>query len=229
MALFTDLNIVFPSEKKKLQNVIETAAHRNTVIPNWPQKVIVTFLKWHEFFFIHLVGYSSVAINHVADFQEKKREIGKPTSPETLFSTLPIVQGTSKPIRVLNRLTLVVSDHSHCNELRATSPRTRLYDVVAVFPKTEKLFHAACTSLDVDLICINVTEKQPFPVRRPAVNAAIERGIYFELVYTPAIKDSTMRRYTISNVVNLMQTCKGKNIIISSAAENVSYKVNSSL
>ncbi|XP_064418807.1 ribonuclease P protein subunit p30 isoform X1 [Latimeria chalumnae] len=193
MALFTDLNIVFPSEKKKLQNVIETAAH---------------------------LGYSSVAINHVADFQEKKREIGKPTSPETLFSTLPIVQGTSKPIRVLNRLTLVVSDHSHCNELRATSPRTRLYDVVAVFPKTEKLFHAACTSLDVDLICINVTEKQPFPVRRPAVNAAIERGIYFELVYTPAIKDSTMRRYTISNVVNLMQTCKGKNIIISSAAEN---------
>ncbi|XP_064418810.1 ribonuclease P protein subunit p30 isoform X2 [Latimeria chalumnae] len=146
MALFTDLNIVFPSEKKKLQNVIETAAH---------------------------LGYSSVAINHVADFQEKKREIGKPTSPETLFSTLPIVQGTSKPIRVLNRLTLVVSDHSHCNELRATSPRTRLYDVVAVFPKTEKLFHAACTSLDVDLICINVTEKQPFPVRRPAVNANI--------------------------------------------------------
>nr|BAE01531.1 unnamed protein product [Macaca fascicularis] len=48
---------------------------------------------------------------------------------------------------------------------------------------------------------------------------AIDRGLAFELVYSPAIKDSTMRRYTISNALNLMQICKGKNVIISSAAE----------
>ncbi|KAE8590780.1 hypothetical protein XENTR_v10018200 [Xenopus tropicalis] len=102
---------------------------------------------------------------------------------------------------------------------RSTSPSTRLYDIVAVFPKTEKLFHAACTSIDVDLICINVTEKAPFFFRRPPINAAIQRGIFFELVYTPAIKDSTLRRYTISNALSLMQVCKGKNIIISSGAE----------
>lgn len=39
---------------------------------------------------------------------------------------------------------------------------------------------------------------------------AIDRGVGFELVYSPAIKDSTMRRYTISNALNLMQVCKGK-------------------
>lgn len=39
---------------------------------------------------------------------------------------------------------------------------------------------------------------------------AIERGVGFELIYSPAIKDSTMRRYTISNALNLMQVCKGK-------------------
>jgi hypothetical protein len=43
-----------------------------------------------------------------------------------------------------------------------------------------------------------------FPIK------AIERGLGFELVYSPAIKDSTMRRYTISNALNLMQICKGK-------------------
>uniref|UniRef100_A0A8D0XYR2 Uncharacterized protein n=1 Tax=Sus scrofa TaxID=9823 RepID=A0A8D0XYR2_PIG len=48
---------------------------------------------------------------------------------------------------------------------------------------------------------------------------AIDRGVAFELVYSPAIKDSTMRRYTISNALNLMQICKGKNVIVSSAAE----------
>ncbi|OWK07867.1 RPP30, partial [Cervus elaphus hippelaphus] len=39
---------------------------------------------------------------------------------------------------------------------------------------------------------------------------AIDRGVGFELLYSPAIKDSTMRRYTISNALNLMQVCKGK-------------------
>ena len=43
-----------------------------------------------------------------------------------------------------------------------------------------------------------------FPVK------AIDRGVGFELLYSPAIKDSTMRRYTISNALNLMQVCKGK-------------------
>uniref|UniRef100_A0A7N4P156 Ribonuclease P protein subunit p30 n=1 Tax=Sarcophilus harrisii TaxID=9305 RepID=A0A7N4P156_SARHA len=165
------------------------------------------------------VGFSTVAINHVVDFKEKKQEIDKPIVPSELFSSLPIVQGKSKPIKILSRLTLIVSDPSHCNVLRATSSRVKLYDIVAVFPKTEKLFHVACTSLDVDLVCISVTEKLPFYFRRPPINVAIERGIGFEITYSPAIKDSTMRRYTISNALSLMQICKGKNVIVSSGAE----------
>uniref|UniRef100_A0A8B9F436 Ribonuclease P protein subunit p30 n=1 Tax=Amazona collaria TaxID=241587 RepID=A0A8B9F436_9PSIT len=183
MAGFSDLNIPQGPDKKSMQGLLETAAH---------------------------LGYSAVALNHVIDFKEKKQEIIKPVSPSELFPSLPVVQGTSKRIKVLTRLTLVISDPSHCNLLRSTSPNIRLYDIIAVFPKTEKLFHIACTTLDVDLVCINVTEKLPFYFRRPPVNVAIDRGIYFELLYTPAIKDSTMRRYTISNAISLMQICKGK-------------------
>uniref|UniRef100_A0A8C5U031 Ribonuclease P/MRP subunit p30 n=1 Tax=Malurus cyaneus samueli TaxID=2593467 RepID=A0A8C5U031_9PASS len=166
MAGFADLNLPQGPDKKSLQNLLETAAH---------------------------LGYSAVALNHVIDFKEKKQEITKPVSPTELFPSLPIVQGTSKRIKVLTRLTLIVSDPSHCNLL------------------------IACTTLDVDLVCINVTEKLPFYFRKPPVNMAIDRGIYFELLYTPAIKDSTMRRYTISNAISLMQICKGK---VSSQSEN---------
>ncbi|XP_074856462.1 ribonuclease P protein subunit p30 isoform X2 [Carettochelys insculpta] len=183
MAVFADLNVPGAGDRKLLQSLLEGAAH---------------------------LGYSTVAINHVIDFKEKKQEIVKPVSPSELFPSLPIVQGKSKPIKIVTRLTLVVSDPSHCNVLRSTSTNIRLYDIIAVFPKTEKLFHVACTNLDVDLICINVTEKLPFYFRRPPVNMAIERDIYFELLYTPAIRDSTMRRYTISNALSLMQICKGK-------------------
>ncbi|KAF7247538.1 Ribonuclease P protein subunit p30 [Varanus komodoensis] len=137
----------------------------------------------------------------------------------TPFLIVSSFQGKSKPIRILSRLTLVVSDPSHCNILRTTSSNIKFYDIFAVFPKNGKLFHVACTTLDVDLVCINVTEKLPFYIKRPSVNVAIERGIYFELLYVPAIKDSTMRRYTISNALSLLQICRGKNIILSSGAE----------
>ncbi|XP_073541647.1 ribonuclease P protein subunit p30 isoform X2 [Phyllobates terribilis] len=173
MAVFVDLNITNCMEVKKMQSIIEMAAH---------------------------LGYSAVAINHVAEFEKKK--VGKST-----------------PINILSRLTIKASDPSHYNVLRSTSPVTRLYDIVAVYPTTEKLFHAACTNIDVDMICINVTEKSPFFFKRPSINSAIERGIFFELIYSPAIKDSTIRRYTISNAINLMEICKGKNVILSSGAE----------
>uniref|UniRef100_A0A8D0ENX2 Ribonuclease P/MRP subunit p30 n=1 Tax=Strix occidentalis caurina TaxID=311401 RepID=A0A8D0ENX2_STROC len=133
----------------------------------------VYWTRYSYYVFTFSVGYSAVALNHVIDFKEKKQVI--------------FVEGTSKRIKVLTRLTLVVSDPSHCNLLRSTSANIRLYDIIAVFPKTEKLFHA------------------------------IDRGIYFELLYTPAIKDSTMRRYTISNAISLMQICKGK---VSSQSES---------
>ncbi|XP_028651290.1 ribonuclease P protein subunit p30 [Erpetoichthys calabaricus] len=192
MAVFVDLNIRQTSDKNLLRKTIEIAAH---------------------------LGYSTIAVNYVIEFQDKKQNFIKPIPVNDLFNSLPIVQGKSKPIRVLNRLTVVVSDAVQCIELRATSPHIRLYDIVAVLPKTEKLFHTACMTLDVDIICITVTEKQPFHFRRPPVSGAIERGIFFEIIYSHATKDSTMRRYTISNSLSLMQICKGKNVVLSSGAE----------
>uniref|UniRef100_A0A8C2LE28 Ribonuclease P protein subunit p30 n=1 Tax=Cricetulus griseus TaxID=10029 RepID=A0A8C2LE28_CRIGR len=152
-------------------------------------------------------------------YSEKKQEIEKPVAVSELFTTLPNVQGKSGPIKILTRLTIIVTDLSHYNIFRATSSRVWLYDIVALFPKTEKLFHVACAHLDVDLVCITVTEKLPFYFKRPPINVAIDRGLGFELVHGPAIRDATMRRYTISNALNFMQTCRGKNVILSSAAE----------
>ena len=39
---------------------------------------------------------------------------------------------------------------------------------------------------------------------------AVDRGVAFEVSYSAAIRDATMRRYTIANAVSLMDTCKGK-------------------
>ncbi|KTF75740.1 hypothetical protein cypCar_00037273 [Cyprinus carpio] len=115
------------------------------------------------------LGYSTVAINYVVEPQQKKQEIPKPQSVSDIFDKFPIVQGKSSPIKVLNRLTIIASDASH---FRPTN-EYKSFDLVAVYPKTEKLFHAACMTFDVDIICIAVAEKQPFHFKRAPVNGNI--------------------------------------------------------
>ncbi|KAK2820747.1 hypothetical protein Q5P01_023706 [Channa striata] len=190
MSVFMDLNLSFSADRSHLQSLVETAAH---------------------------LGYSTVAINYVFEpTAKKKQEIPVPKPISELMDQLPIVQGRSRPIKVLNRLTVVMSDSSH---FRPNSAEYRRFDLLAVHPTTEKLFHSACMLYDVDIVCISVTEKLPFFFKRAPVNGAVERGVVFELCYSAALRDSTLRRYTIANALSLMETCKGKNVIVSSAAE----------
>uniref|UniRef100_A0A8C1KM29 Ribonuclease P protein subunit p30 n=1 Tax=Cyprinus carpio TaxID=7962 RepID=A0A8C1KM29_CYPCA len=156
------------------------------------------------------LGYSTVAINYVVEPQQKKQEIPKPQSVSDIFDKFPVVQGKCSPIKVLNRLTIIASDASH---FRPTN-EYKSFDLVAVYPKTEKLFHAACMTFDVDIICIAVAEKQPFHFKRAPVNGAIDRGVFFETCYAAAIRDTTMRRYTIANAISLMEVCKGKVLLL---------------
>lgn len=92
------------------------------------------------------------------------------------------------------------------------------FDLIAVEPKTEKLFLSACTQLSVDIISIDCTERLSFLFRTHQVRAAIARGIQFEFNYAPMIRDPTIRRYTITTALRLMECCKSKNIIMSSKA-----------
>ncbi|XP_018544227.1 ribonuclease P protein subunit p30 [Lates calcarifer] len=190
MSVFMDLNLSFTAERSRLRSLIETAAH---------------------------LGFSTVAINYVHEpTTKKKQEVPTPTPINELIDQLPIVQGRSRPIRVLNRLTVVMSESSY---FRPADPAYRSFDLLAISPATEKLFHAACMSYDIDIICVPVTEKLPFTLKRAPVNGAVDRGVVFEVSYSAAIRDSTMRRYTIANANSLMESCKGKGVILSSAAE----------
>ncbi|XP_041829943.1 ribonuclease P protein subunit p30-like [Melanotaenia boesemani] len=192
MSVFMDLNVMFSPDRTGLQGLVETAAH---------------------------LGFSAVAINYVFEpTTRKKQEVPTPTPISELIDQLSAVQGRSRPIRLLNRLTVVMSDSSH---FRPNAPEYRRFDLLAVQPTTEKLFHAACLLYDIDIICISVTEKLPFFFKRAPVNGAVDRGVVFEVSYSAAIRDATMRRYTIANAVMMMSqhVCLFQNVILSSAAE----------
>lgn len=66
---------------------------------------------------------------------------------------------------------------------------------------------------DVSSSCVNdVSSEHDIMSELTCVSCveAVDRGVVFELCYSAAIRDSTMRRYTITNALSLMESCKGK-------------------
>ncbi|XP_028306786.1 ribonuclease P protein subunit p30 isoform X2 [Gouania willdenowi] len=191
MSVFMDLNVPFTDNHELLQQLIQTAAH---------------------------LGYSTVAINYMFEPSAKNKQVPVPADISQLIGPLPLVQGRSRPIRVLHRLTVVVSDPAHF-VTRANAEEYRPFNLLAVQLTSEKLFHTACLQYDVDIISIPGTEKLPFFFKRAAINGAADRGVVFEVSYAAALRDSTRRRYTITNALSLMESCRGRGVILCSAAE----------
>lgn len=50
------------------------------------------------------------------------------------------------------------------------------------------------------------------------MDAAIKRGIYFEIMYSPSLSDSAGRRYFFSNASNLVRVTGGRHLLLSSGA-----------
>ncbi|KAI9141205.1 RNase P subunit p30, partial [Paraphysoderma sedebokerense] len=98
------------------------------------------------------------------------------------------------------------------------NPFITSFDILSVTPTNDKLFQIACSTLDVDIISLDLSERLPFYIKRNLVGVAIERGIVFEICYSKAIRDPSARRNLISNAANLIRVTKGKNIILSSDA-----------
>ncbi|XP_030841763.1 ribonuclease P protein subunit p30-like [Strongylocentrotus purpuratus] len=163
------------------------------------------------------LGYEVVAINHRQAKLDRKTKIpSAPERPKEVESDYLKVQG--KEIKVLSRLTVTLNDSAQTIVLRSDGVST--YDVLAVEPTTEKMFHKACTELEVDIISCDMTMKLPFYFKHHSIKPALERGVQFEICYTPAIRDTSLRRNVFHNALALVGSLKGKNIIISSGVEN---------
>ena len=67
---------------------------------------------------------------------------------------------------------------------------------------------------------MDLTSRLPFYLKLPQIGQAIERGVHFEISYSPAIRDTTQRKYVISNALDIVRASKGRNLIFSSAAES---------
>lgn len=110
----------------------------------------------------------------------------------------------------------------------SSNPNASNYDILAASPLNEKMLLAACSNMDIDIICFDFESKIPFHLKHSVLGVAVKRGIYFEIPYSSSlhgtnwfILDSSIRRNWILNCHNLIRATRGKNIIISSKCERV--------
>ncbi|KAH7672660.1 Ribonuclease P protein [Dioscorea alata] len=125
----------------------------------------------------------------------------------------------SSPFRQYTRLTVLVDSLPSIAALNSGNPLLRSYDIVAARPLNQTAFEQACQTSEVDLISIDFSQKLPFRLKLPMIEAAIKRGVYFEITYADLILDVS-RRQMLSEAKLLVDWTRGRNIIISSAAPN---------
>ena len=123
-----------------------------------------------------------------------------------------------KSVSLLTRLTLHIHDPSQNHGLAQLQSA---YDLIALRPTTEKALGLCCNSLECDLISLDFSVRLPYPLKFKTVASAIQRGIRFEICYSPGITGgSDARRNLIGGATALIRATRGRGIIISSEARS---------
>lgn len=153
-----------------------------------------------------IVGYTTVALSQTVS--------GK-LPPNLVPPRVPA--NAPKSLKLLTRLNLLLSDPSQNQRLSSLS---QAYDLVALRPTNEKSLLNACTSLECDIISLDLSERFPFHFKFKMLSAAIERGVRLEICYGPGVTGSGMdaRRNLIGNAMALIRATRGRGIIVSSEA-----------
>ncbi|KAI9299678.1 RNase P subunit p30-domain-containing protein [Cunninghamella echinulata] len=148
-----------------------------------------------------------VALNHTIDKYPIK-QLPKIEAPITFDN-----------LKILTRITIETDtpiEESHLEELQS------IYDLVSIRTSNRQVFEQASQSNHIDIISLSCVERISFDLNPIYVQKAIENHIYFELCYSPGIRDNTFRGYVFQVGSILVSLTKGDHLIISSEAENVS-------
>ena len=120
----------------------------------------------------------------------------------------------------ISRIHLEASDIEENINLISRCRKT--YDLVSCQPVSEESFRKICTIVDCDIISIDLSKALPFRLQANHVQAALKRGLVFEISYSRLLQDDdTIRRNFFSGAKFLCRCTRGKGIILSSGTNNL--------
>lgn len=131
----------------------------------------------------------------------------------------------NQKLKILNRITIIYTQQVITHDINI-SLNIKKFHLVAGLPQSDQAFQHACSTFPGDLIAMGAIDVKHSLASHKFFQMAARRGIYFELQYSPVIRDSNCRKDTIVMAQNLISHRKGKCIVISSGAQN-SFEVRS--
>jgi len=124
--------------------------------------------------------------------------------------------GEPPEVQQLTRLTLVAQDQAQVQALAEAREIIASYDIIAVQPLSEQALRQACNSAHVDIISLNVGQRLPFKLRPQMLKPALARGAVFEISYSQALREASIRMNVFNNAQSLCRATNGRGIILSS-------------
>ncbi|KAG5440650.1 hypothetical protein PCK2_000238 [Pneumocystis canis] len=124
---------------------------------------------------------------------------------------------------VYGKITKKIVNPIQLDIVQCKKPMRILSRVTVVLDEGEKMFQHACSSMDVDIISLDMSQRLPFYIKHSTVSVAITRGIRLEICYASGISDTNCRRHLICNASALVHATRGKGIVISSEASNLMF------
>ena len=130
-------------------------------------------------------------------------------------------------IKILSRLTLEISEQKDIFQITKSNEILKKFDLLAIKPKNDKIFeNILMAEINCDIITIDLYEKFSFMSKKKLIQTSVDKGIFFEVEYGKFITDNESRSNFISNFILLNNILKGKNLILSSGAENLFMQRN---
>lgn len=123
-------------------------------------------------------------------------------------------------LKILNRLSIVYSQNVITHDMN-TSSNLKKYNLVCGIPITDAAMQHACSTFTGDIIgMVHDDTTKVFLISHKYYMMAARRGIYFEIQYAPAIRDSNQRKDIVIVAQNIVSHRKAKCIMMSGGALN---------
>lgn len=164
------------------------------------------------------VGYRTIAIDATFDHTKCNRKASDIfPAPADLTGLREQFQNK---LKILSRLSIVFSQNVILHDMNI-SMNIRKYNLICGIPITETAMQYACSTFPGDIIgMMHDDSTKFFLIGHKYYLMAARRGIYFEIPYAPAIRNSNQRRDIISVAQNIVSHRKPKTIVITGGALN---------
>ena len=152
------------------------------------------------------------------DEDAKKLDFPPPPTVDLSEDDYPALAARGRKPRVLTRLTISFRDNNFL-PIFYRSETAASYDLIGVAPESAHALQAVLKSgFRADVVAFNPDTVRKVRWTRKLYTECVEKHMFFELSYAPAVRDSALRRDVISQGHSFHAVGKARSVILTSGA-----------